>query len=96
MLQNSRVTAFSVFELLRENQLRRGGGGGNQLTGFYMRTTLTLNGLIGHLRFINKNNLTLAEVIGMSVTKTFMSVRMVDSYALPLITFKSQNSSPHE
>ena len=61
--------------------------GGNELTGFYMRATLALNGLIGHLRFINKNNLTLAEVIGMSVTKTFMSVLMVDSYALPLITF---------
>ena len=85
MLQNSRVTAFSVFELLRENQL--GGGGDNQLTGFYMKVTLTLNGLIGHLPFINKNNLTLAEVIGRSVTKTFMSVLMVDSYALPLITF---------
>ena len=56
-------------------------------TGFYMRATLTLNGLIGHLPFINKNNLTLAEVIGRSVTKTFMSVLMVDSYALPLITF---------
>ena len=83
MLQNSRVIAFSVFELLRENQL----GGGNQLTGFYMKVTLTLNGLIGHLPFINKNNLTLAEVIGRSVTKTFMSVLMVDSYALPLITF---------
>ena len=26
MLQNSRVTAFTVFELLRENQLERGGG----------------------------------------------------------------------
>ena len=83
MLQNSRVIAFSVFELLRENQL----GGGNQLTGFYMKVTLTLNGLIGHLPFINKNNLTLAEVIGRSVTKTFMSVLMVDSYTLHLITF---------
>ena len=82
MLQNSRVTAFSVFELLRENQL-----GGNQLTGFYMRATLTLNRLIGHLPFTNKNNLTLAEVVGRSVTKTFMSVLMVDSYSLPLITF---------
>ena len=28
MLQNSRVTAFTVFELLRENQLRGGRGGG--------------------------------------------------------------------
>ena len=84
MLQNSRVTDFSIFELLRENQL---GGGGNQLTGFYMRATPTLNGLIGHLPFINKNILTLAKVIGRSVTKTFMSVLMVDSYALPLITF---------
>ena len=54
---------------------------------FYMRATLTLNGLIGHLPFVNKNNLTLAEVIGRSVRKTFMSVLMVDSYALPLITF---------
>ena len=43
--------------------------------------------LIGHQPFINKSNLTLAEVIGRSVTKTFMSVLMVDSYALPLITF---------
>ena len=62
MLQNSRVTAFSIFELLRENQLEEGGS--NQLTGFYMRETLTLNGLMGHLPFINKNNLTLAEVTG--------------------------------
>ena len=62
-------------------------GGGNQLAGFYMRATLALNGLIGHLPFINKKYLTLAEVIGRSVTKTFMSVLMVDSYALPLITF---------
>ena len=65
MLQNSRVTVFSAFDLLRENQLG-GGGGGNQLTGFYLKVTLTLNGLIGHLPFINKNNLTLAEVIGRS------------------------------
>ena len=43
--------------------------------------------LIGHQPFINKSNLTLAEVIGRSVRKTFMSVLMVDSYALPLITF---------
>ena len=28
MMQKSRVTAFTVFELLRENQLRGGGGGG--------------------------------------------------------------------
>ena len=28
MLQNARVTAFSVFELLRESQLRGGGGVG--------------------------------------------------------------------
>ena len=28
MLQNARVTAFTVFELLWENQLRGGGGGG--------------------------------------------------------------------
>ena len=86
MLQNSRVTAFSVFELLRENQLG-GVGGGNQLTGFYMRATLTLNGLIGHLPFINKNNLTFTEVIGRSVTKTLMSILMVNSYALPIITY---------
>ena len=85
MLQNSRVTAFRIFELLKGKPA--GGGGSNELTGFYMRATLTLNGLIGHLPFINKNNLTLAEVIGRSVTKTFMSVPMVDSYALPLITF---------
>ena len=26
MMQNSRVTAFTVFELLRENQLGAGGG----------------------------------------------------------------------
>ena len=52
-----------------------------------MKVTLTLNGLIGHLPFISKNNLTLAEVIGRSVTKIFMSVLMVDSYALSLITF---------
>ena len=89
MLQNSRVTVFSVFELLRENQLGRmgEGRGGNQLTCFCMKVTLTLNGLIGHLLFINKNNITLAEVIGRSVAKTFMSVLMVNSYALPVITF---------
>ena len=89
MLQNSRVTALSVFQLLKEHHLGRQGGGGvgNQLTAFYMRATLTLNGLIGHLPFTNKNNLTLAEVIGRSATKTFMSVLMVDSYALPPITF---------
>ena len=46
------------------------------MTGFYMRATLTLNGLIGHLPFINKNSLTLAEVIGGSVTKCFMSALM--------------------
>ena len=27
MLQNSRVTAFTIFELLRENQMGGGGGG---------------------------------------------------------------------
>ena len=27
MLQNSRVTAFTVSELLRENQYKQGGGG---------------------------------------------------------------------
>ena len=30
MLQNSRVTAFIVFVLLRENQLGGGGGGGGE------------------------------------------------------------------
>ena len=34
MLQNSRVTSFTVFELLRENQLEgaRGGEGGGELS----------------------------------------------------------------
>ena len=40
--------------------------------------------LIGQQPFIN---LTLAEVIGRLVTKTYMSVLIVDSYALTLITF---------
>ena len=31
MLQNSRVTAFTVLELLKENQLLRGGGVGVKL-----------------------------------------------------------------
>ena len=43
--------------------------------------------LIGQQPFINKNNLTLAEVIGRLVTKTYMSVLIVNSYALTLITF---------
>ena len=30
MLQNARVTAFNVFELLREDQ--QGGGGGSKIT----------------------------------------------------------------
>ena len=50
----------------------------------YMFHVITL--LIRHQLFINKNNLTLVEVMGRSVTKTCMSFLMVDSYALPLIT----------
>ena len=50
----------------------------------YMFHVITL--LIGHQLFINKNNLTLVEVMGRSVTKTYMSFLMVDSYVLPLIT----------
>ena len=50
----------------------------------YMFHVITL--LIRHQLFINKNNLTLVEVMGRSVTKTYMSFLMVDSYALPLIT----------
>ena len=83
MLQNSRVTAFSVTEFKGKPT----GGRNNQLTGFFMRVTLTLYGLIGHLPFTNKNNLTLADVVGRSIAKTFMSVLIVDSYSLPLITF---------
>ena len=32
MLQNARVTAFTVFELLRESQKGRDGGGGELLS----------------------------------------------------------------
>ena len=43
--------------------------------------------LKGQRPFINKNNLTLAEVIGRLVTKTYMSVLMIKNYVLPLIAF---------
>ena len=39
MQQNSRVTAFTVFELLRENQ--RTGGGGNKTTPTQIRVKST-------------------------------------------------------
>ena len=43
--------------------------------------------LIKERPFLNKNNLSLAEVIDRSIAKTYMSVLMVDSYALALIAF---------
>ena len=44
MLQNARVTAFTVFELLRENQLWEGGGGGGGKIWFWFGVTF-VNGL---------------------------------------------------